>query len=145
VNCCPFNLPFGFNSSPLPLSPLPCVNKYCILYTCIKCVRGRVWGSGPQTEKQQPQSPFTRQFFLMTTFCIAFYESYLFCGSKDVHRLWGCKSASMKGEMGRPMSVYILVCGFIPPVLIYEERKLHGILIPRINIVSLSPPPPPLI
>jgi hypothetical protein len=36
-----------------------------------------VRGSGPQTDKHLPQSPFTRKFFLMMTLCIAFYECYL--------------------------------------------------------------------
>jgi hypothetical protein len=34
-------------------------------------------GYGPQTDKHLPHSPFTGELFLMTTFCIAFYESYL--------------------------------------------------------------------
>jgi hypothetical protein len=51
------------------------VNKYT-LYTYSVC-KGGVWGSGPQTEKHLPQSPFTGEFFQMTTFCIAFYKSYL--------------------------------------------------------------------
>ncbi len=38
---------------------------------------GGVWSSGPQTDKHLPQSPLTCQFFSMTTFCIAFFESYL--------------------------------------------------------------------
>jgi hypothetical protein len=39
----------------------------------------RNWGMGfrPQIVKQVPQSPVTGQFFKMTAFCIAFYESYL--------------------------------------------------------------------
>ncbi len=40
------------------LPPFPCVNT-CTVYT-------------PQTNKHRPQSPFTGQFFKMTTFCIAF-------------------------------------------------------------------------
>jgi hypothetical protein len=32
---------------------------------------------GPQTEKPLPQSPFTDQFFEITTFGIAFYQSNL--------------------------------------------------------------------
>jgi hypothetical protein len=34
-------------------------------------------GSGPQSHKHLPQSPFTGKFFEMT-FCIVFYESCLF-------------------------------------------------------------------
>ncbi len=53
----------------LPLSPslwfnsppLLCVNKYTA-YTYTMC-KGGVWGSGPQTDKHLPQSPFTGQFF----------------------------------------------------------------------------------
>jgi hypothetical protein len=41
-----------------------------------------VWGSGPQSDKHLPQSLFKGQF-LMTTFYIAFYESYLSTGSKQ--------------------------------------------------------------
>ncbi len=78
VNCCPSNFLSG---STLP--PLPCVNKYTVYtYTVGKggpplTPRGGVWGSGPQTDKHRPQSPLTGQFFQMTTFCIAFNESYL--------------------------------------------------------------------
>jgi hypothetical protein len=35
------------------------------------------WPSGSQTDKHLTQIPFTGQLFYMTTFCIAFYESYL--------------------------------------------------------------------
>jgi hypothetical protein len=58
-----------------------------IHYTRVQCVRGWgwVWGSGPQTDKHLPQSPFTGEFFKMTTFCIAFYESYLFAVSSLPH------------------------------------------------------------
>jgi hypothetical protein len=34
-------------------------------------------GSGPQTDKHLPQSPFTAQYFYMTTLGIAFYEPHL--------------------------------------------------------------------
>jgi hypothetical protein len=34
-------------------------------------------GRGPQTKKYLSQSPFPGHFFLMTTFCIAFYQPYL--------------------------------------------------------------------
>ncbi len=43
------------------LPPLPCVNKYTV-YTYTVC-KGGEWGSGPQTDKQLPQSSFTGQFF----------------------------------------------------------------------------------
>jgi hypothetical protein len=36
-----------------------------------------MWASATQTDKHLPQSPFTGHFFKMTTFFIAFYESYL--------------------------------------------------------------------
>ncbi len=53
------------------------MNKY-ILYTRIQmCVGGGGnLGKGPQTDKHLPQSPLTCQYFLMTAFCIAFYEPY---------------------------------------------------------------------
>jgi hypothetical protein len=41
------------------------------------CKGGEHGGSGPQTDKHLPESPVTGKFFLMTTFWIAFYESYL--------------------------------------------------------------------
>ncbi len=55
------------------------MNKYTVVYTRkgTVCKGGRVWGSGPQTDKHLPQSPFTGEFFQMTTFCSALYESYL--------------------------------------------------------------------
>ncbi len=34
-------------------------------------------GRGPQIDKHLQQSPFTGQFFKMTTFCFDFFESYL--------------------------------------------------------------------
>ncbi len=56
---------------------LSSVNKYTVYtYTVCKGGGGEVWGSGPQTDKHLPQSPFTDRFIQMT-FCIAFYESYL--------------------------------------------------------------------
>jgi hypothetical protein len=43
--------------------PRPCVNKYTV-YTFTVCKGGRgLWGSGSQTDKHLPQSPFTGQFF----------------------------------------------------------------------------------
>jgi hypothetical protein len=67
----------------LPLSPtlwfnsppLSCVNKFTI-YTYTVC-KGVVWGYGPQTDKHLPKSLFSGQFFQLTAFCIAFFESYL--------------------------------------------------------------------
>ncbi len=59
-----------------PPTPFPALIS--VQFTRMQCVRGgRVWGSGRQTNKHLPQSPFTGQFFYMTTFYIAFYESYL--------------------------------------------------------------------
>ncbi len=48
-------------------------------YTYSVCKGGGVKGfcSGPQTDKHLPKSPFTGQFFYLTTFCISFYEFYL--------------------------------------------------------------------
>jgi hypothetical protein len=68
VNCCPSNL---FSASTLPAFPLPCVNKYGILYECIHYTYtvcrgwwgGGLWGSETQTDKHLPQSPFPGQFF----------------------------------------------------------------------------------
>ncbi len=58
-----------------PPVPFPCVNKYTV-YTHTVCGGG--YGvCGPQADKHLPQSPFTGQFFEMTTFCIVFYESFL--------------------------------------------------------------------
>ncbi len=65
VNCCPSPLLSGLT---LPPSPLPSVNKYTV-YMCTVC-KGGIWGSGPQTDKHLLQSPFTGQFFEMTTFYI---------------------------------------------------------------------------
>ncbi len=62
-------------STQLQLSPTLPVKKI-MLYTTV-CKGGGVWGSGPQTDKHLPQSPFTGQLFQMTIFCIVFYESYL--------------------------------------------------------------------
>ncbi len=69
----PSNLLSG--STPPP-HPLPFVYKYTV-YTYTECKVGGVRGSGPQTDKHLPQSPFTGQYFLMMTFCIAFCYSYL--------------------------------------------------------------------
>ncbi len=77
VNCCPSNLLSGWT---LPHFPIPV--WISLLYTRIQCVKGggACGVFGPQTEKHLPQSSFTGQFFKMTTFCIAFYESYLSTG-----------------------------------------------------------------
>ncbi len=48
-----------------PLPPFPV--RITKLSTRIQCVRG-VWGSGPQTDKHLPQSPFTGQFFIWRHF-----------------------------------------------------------------------------
>jgi hypothetical protein len=52
------------------------VNKYTV-YTYTVCKGGGVWGSGPHTDKHLKQITFTGKFFSMTTFCNAFYDSYL--------------------------------------------------------------------
>ncbi len=72
VNCCPSNL---LSVSTLPHAPFPV--RISILYTRIYSVYIGVWRSGPQTYKHLPQSTFTGKIFWMTTFCIAFYESYI--------------------------------------------------------------------
>ncbi len=55
----PLSFSLWFNSPP-PLPP--CVIKYT-LYTDTVCKGGGVWGSGPQTDKHLPQSPFTGKLF----------------------------------------------------------------------------------
>ncbi len=60
--CCPSNL---LSRSTVP--PLSCVKKY----TRIQCVKGRVWGSGPQKDKHLPQSPFTSHFFRFRHFALS--------------------------------------------------------------------------
>jgi hypothetical protein len=72
VNCSPSPLLSGLPLSPLPPFPV------CIQYTyCIPCVKGGgdgVLGLGKiKTCRKVP----LQVNFLMTTFCIAFYESYL--------------------------------------------------------------------
>ncbi len=67
-------------SSPFPL---PCSNKYTVhTYTMCKGGGGLgVWGhrrvGGLRLNIYLPQSPFTGQFFFITTFGIAFYQSNL--------------------------------------------------------------------
>jgi hypothetical protein len=52
--------PFLWFNSPPPPSPRPCVNTYSVnTYTVCK---GGGWGSGPQTDKHLPQSPFSGHF-----------------------------------------------------------------------------------
>ncbi len=78
LNYCPSNLFSGWLSS----SPLPYVNKYTV-YTYTGC-KGGVWGhrrrGGLIQIKNLPQSSFTGQFFYITTFGIAFYQSNLSTG-----------------------------------------------------------------
>ncbi len=70
-------LTFSLVSSPLPPPPLPGVNMYTV-YTYTVC-KGGVWGhrrgGGLRHIKHLPQSPFTGNFFYITTFGIAFYQS----------------------------------------------------------------------
>jgi hypothetical protein len=42
-------------------------------------------GREPQPDKHLPQSPFIGQFFLITTFGIAFYQSNLSTGTPSAH------------------------------------------------------------
>ncbi len=61
------------------LFPLPCVNKYSILYTRIQCVRGG-GGSGILGLKQINNCrkvPLQVNFFRWRHFALSFYESYL--------------------------------------------------------------------
>jgi hypothetical protein len=44
---------------------------------------GEGTGSGPQTDKNLPQSPFAGKFFKMT-FCIAFYKSLSLGKRKEI-------------------------------------------------------------
>ncbi len=60
--------------------PLPCVNSTYIVYTYTVCKGGEygVIGKGGLRQIEHlPQSPFTDQFFKITTFGIAFYQSNL--------------------------------------------------------------------
>ncbi len=61
---------------------LPCVNKD-IVYTCTVWKGRRVWGSGLQTDKHLPQSPFTGNFFRWRHFAYEYYlsTSLLYSGS----------------------------------------------------------------
>jgi hypothetical protein len=69
VNCFPCNLLSLVQRYP-PL-PLPCVNKYILsTYSVCKWGGGGVQGSGPQTDKHLPQSPFTGQFFCWWHFAL---------------------------------------------------------------------------
>ncbi len=52
-------LPLYLLSGSTPPPPA-CVNKYT-LYTYTVCKGGGIWGSGPQTDKHLPRSPFTGQ------------------------------------------------------------------------------------
>ncbi len=86
VDCCPFYLLSG--STLLPLPPFPV--WISTLYTRIQCVQGGVWGSGPQTYKYLPPSPFTDSFFSALEFIFkklevydAFSESYLSMGQPE--------------------------------------------------------------
>ncbi len=76
VNYAP--LTFSLVSSP---PPLPCVNKYTVLYTRKQCLRGWVMESQEveclRQIKQLLQTLFTCQFFQITIFGIAFYQSNL--------------------------------------------------------------------
>ncbi len=56
----PLSPSFWFNPPSPPL--LPCVNKY-IVYTYTMCkTGGKLWGSGPQTDKHPPQSHLKVKF-----------------------------------------------------------------------------------
>jgi hypothetical protein len=75
VNCCPSSLFYG--STLPPPSPLPCANKYSVnTYTVCK---GRGWGSGPQTDKHLPQSPFTGHFIRRRHFALPSMSLIVLC------------------------------------------------------------------
>ncbi len=46
-------------ATPPPPQPLPCVNKYTVVYTYAECKEDME----PQADMHLPQSPFTGQFF----------------------------------------------------------------------------------
>ncbi len=61
VNCCPSNLPSGSTLPP----PSVWISTYTVYTLHVYSVLERgVWGSGPQTDKHLPQSPFTGSLFL---------------------------------------------------------------------------------
>ncbi len=60
----------------IPPTPPICVNKYtlyCTVYTYICSVCGGGGGSGPQTNKHLPQSPFRGKFFIFQCHVLSFY------------------------------------------------------------------------
>jgi hypothetical protein len=63
VNCCSSNLLSASTSPPPPFLMWIIILFVRILYTVTKGRGGGVWGSGPQTDKHLPQSPFTGHFF----------------------------------------------------------------------------------
>ncbi len=73
VNCCASNL------VSVPPPPPPLHVWISILYTRIQCVRGGGgdMGSGPQRQINTCRKSLCMLIFLMTTFCNAFFESYL--------------------------------------------------------------------
>jgi hypothetical protein len=76
---------------------------------------GGVRGSGPQTDKHLLQSPCTGQFFQMTTFCIAFSESYLSTAIEKCSKIFG--KVNLLGYCSLT-AVYDLILNSVAPVLI---------------------------
>ncbi len=67
-----YGVPLTF--SLVQLSPLPPFSVWVstfTVYTYKVCKAGGVWGSGPQTDKQRPQSPFTSKFFRWRHFALS--------------------------------------------------------------------------
>jgi hypothetical protein len=130
-------LPSNLLSGATP--PLLCVNKYRY---CLP--GGGLWGSGPQTDKHLPQSPFTDKFYMLTI-CIAFDESYFstfnmlrFFVMPYVHVyellyflfLFHCdimpECAVLQGENNGHLLRHCLVFGIVVHLLLGSSLK-HGI------------------
>ncbi len=73
MNCC-LSLLLSGSTLPPPLFPV----WLSILYTSIQCVKGKVCGSGPQTDKYLPQSPFTGKKFVRRRHFALLYMSLIF-------------------------------------------------------------------
>ncbi len=110
VNCCPSNLLSGWT---LPPPPPPFPVRISIRSTRIQCVRrrGRVWGSGPQTDEHLPQSPLEINFldddiFHCLLWVLSFYASPLW--------LYFVNCAGILGQsMGAKNSYRIVPPGYI--------------------------------
>ncbi len=56
--------PLAFALVQLFPPPCPCVNKHTVYTYSIECVRGRLWGSGPQTDKTPAAKSIYRSILL---------------------------------------------------------------------------------